>query len=87
MLRAHWVAFRSEAAGPRKLPHTSVCDAVAVTSTRAIAASPILHGRLRETLRSSISRSIECVAPALHAGLKGKVVVGQLLPGDRQLLR
>ena len=40
----------------------------------------------RETLRSSISRLIECVAPALHAGLKGKVVVSQLLLGDRQLL-
>ena len=40
----------------------------------------------RETLRSSISSLIECVAPALHAGLKGKVVVNQLLLGDRQLL-
>ena len=31
-------------------------------------------------------RLIECVAPTLHAGLKGKVVVSQLLLGDRQLL-
>ena len=36
--------------------------------------------------RSSIRRLIECVAPALHAGLKGKVVVSQLLLGDCQLL-
>ena len=32
----------------------------------------------RKILRSSIGRLIECVAPALHAGLKGKVVVSQL---------
>src|SRR5215469_18294892 len=34
--------------------------------------------QLRETPRSSIGRLIECIAPALHAGLKGKVVVSQL---------
>ena len=31
-------------------------------------------------------RLIECVAPTLHAGLKGKVVVSQLLLADRQFL-
>ena len=31
-------------------------------------------------------RLIECVAPTLHAGLKGEVVVSELLLGDRQLL-
>lgn len=40
-------------------------------------------GQLAYIAKSTL---IECVAATLHAGLKGKVVVTQLLLGDRQLL-